>query len=121
MNETTTGDTEFLDRVFALAELRLSARQFVEQRVNQTRPFPSVLKTKFDSTVHLHQRVIETIETPLGTETIGWTITDLTDGDVTMKNQPSWDRTKTVTPTKICTMDCYELVTTEAGRPRFAY
>jgi len=154
MSTSDVTDKEFLDRVFALAELRLSARQFVEQpssvraandeglsrsegaqkRVEQKRSFPSVINMGNEQPIHLHQRVIETIKTPLGTEKIGWTITDLTKAEieeggglpkngrlVKMKNQPSWDRTKEVPAIELLLQEQYELVTTEHGRPRFAY
>ena len=72
MNATrTTGDTQTLDRIFALAGLRLSARQLCKERLEQTQTFPSTLESNSGETIYLRQRVVGIIEDPLGTEEIG--------------------------------------------------
>jgi hypothetical protein len=118
-NDSIT-DEQILDRIFAKAGLRLSAKALVEGRLDEMQAFPSRITREHGPSVHLHQRITETVENALGTEEVGWTVVDCTDGTITMRNQPSWDREKTIEPSALCG-DTYEVETTKNGNPRFAY
>jgi hypothetical protein len=119
-NDETTADEQILDRIFAKAALRLSAKTLVEQRLNEVRAFPSRIERERGPSVHLHQRITETVENALGAEEVGWTVVDCTDNTITMRNQPSWDREKTIEPSTL-DGEAYEVKTTTNGNPQFGY
>lgn len=110
---------DLLDKVFEKVKLELQAKQYVDERLNQTVEFPNRLSTD-GGTVHLFQRIEEESQNPLDDETIGWTVTNLEGGVVTAKNQPAWDRTKEIEPSEL-SKDRYTVKTTSEGLPRFAY